>query len=614
MKRYVLASLIALSAASLWAQPVADSPFLYGIHWYGNTDAIGVGQLTDVETMTGSKGIWVLEHALTDSAAAAVAPWEQPWQASPLDKRAPGYKVFHSQKATSGKGHSLIFRLQPFWNRNVPHASDPYTLAAYSDDCSSAAYVLRDYCHIWVIGNEVNLFGENNRWDGTAYQTFWQPTPAEYAATYLACRDKIHGVTANTNPSNQIVLMQPVSPGNADTARFMDGNEFLYRQIEAVADKSKIDGFALHGYAEPGASDFGVKGFWDSIREQLMIIDSFGLGDRPVYITEWNKHMPNETEVQIGAKFLSRAFAKMNAWNTGSGGEWPGLANHNVVTATWFVYPADDGTWKEYSLVSNKKASGGTIDNDPWLSFQYACTQNYARGASGGGPTAIAQDKMWWRDTFDGSSLDGSSPLPEWKDLSASGGSVAMSGDGAVRLLGNSSPFGQGSIQTAGYVYGNFRLESDIEVTDASRSSASATPEANIDIRVREGSQGYSLTFFTSGCDSTYANRNHIVLRRTSEWSQIGSFNALVSDGINTGDKFHLSIVANGSTLTYKITKNGNPTPVVDWTVNDSAQKVGWIRFMTYNLQEARVADMAVGGPAWVGGTSADAKDWALFE
>ena len=27
----------------------ADSPWLYGIHWYGNTDSISVGQSTDVE-------------------------------------------------------------------------------------------------------------------------------------------------------------------------------------------------------------------------------------------------------------------------------------------------------------------------------------------------------------------------------------------------------------------------------------------------------------------------------------------------------------------------------------------------------------------------------------
>src|SRR5690606_21531061 len=122
--------------------------------------------------------------------------------------------------------------------------------------------------------------------------------------TYVAVRDKIHENASLVAPESQIVLMQAVSPGPADGARYMDGNEFLFRMIDAVPDKSKIDGFGLHAYAEPGGANFGEVGFLDALREQIMIIDSFGLGDRPLYITEFNKHMPNATEANIGARFV----------------------------------------------------------------------------------------------------------------------------------------------------------------------------------------------------------------------------------------------------------------------------------------------------------------------
>ncbi|MDI6784442.1 MAG: hypothetical protein QME64_10160 [bacterium] len=567
-----------IGATQLWAG-ATDSPWLYGIHWYGNTGA------SDVESMSGGKGIWDLEITHLD---VSQAPW---WD------HATSY-VGHCQQVTS-KGHSVVFRVQPYWSRNVPYSSDPYTLGNYARDCKSMADTLKDYCHIWQIGNEVNLDGENNRWNSTTstYSITWQPSPAEYATTYLYCRDSIHLVTPTTIPANQIVLMQPVSPGNViGGVRFMDGNEFLWRMIDAIPDKNKIDGFALHSYAEPGAADYGVSGFWDSIQEQLMIIDQFGLKDRPIYITEWNKHMPNATEANIGAIFLHRAETLMYAWNTGRDGEWLGQPNHNIIAATWFVYPSGYG-WDEYSLQYWKTGIGSTDKElNPWYSFLYACTTfNYGKGSSGGGPT-VSQNSVWWYDDFNGSSLDTASPLPDWKAEVTGSGSVAMSGTGSVRLLGSNSVNGGGGILTSGYVYGNFWLETNITITNAARAETSGN-EANFDLRLREGSKGYSITFYTSG---SLISTNRIILRRTNEWVPIPGYNRLVSGGINSGDNFRINVVAKDTTIKIKIYKNSGSTPEVDWTVNDSGQKVGWIRLMTWNLNEARINDFKLAGPDYV--------------
>ncbi len=574
----------------------ADSPWLYGIHWYLKTDSLSVGAATDVESMTGGKGVWVLEITHVDASKAPA--WDQP-----------GYFVGHCQKVVTGKGHSMIFRVQPYWSRNVPHSSDPYTLANYAADAQAAANTLKDYCHIWAIGNEVNLDGENMRYNSSTgnYDTSWQPTPQQYADAYVAVRDAIHNVTPNTTPARQICLMQPVSPGNIISGtRFMDGNEFLWRQIDAVADKSKIDGFALHSYAEPGGANYGVDGFFEALREQIMIIDQFGLGDRPIYITEWNKHMPNSTEAQIGAKFLHRALTALNDWNTGSGGEWAGQPNHNIVGTTWFVYPKDFG-WDEYALQYWKSQIASTDKElNPWYSFLYACGLNYAKGVAGTGPT-VPQSAIWWEDDFNGTAgaaPDTASPAPDWKVETTGSGSASLSGDGALRLLGNSSVNGGAGIRTAGYAYGNFRLAADITFTNAARSSTSVS-EANADIRIREGSKGYSLTFFTTPSPT---NSGRIILRRTNDWTQIGSYNVAVTGGINSGDSFHLEIVADGSDIAYKVYKNGGTTPVVDWNVSDSGQKVGWVRLMTYNLQEARINKVVMAGPQYT-----NVRDWVLY-
>jgi len=593
VKKFLIFFLVLFWAINVYS--TTDSSYLYGIHWYGNTDSISPGDRTDVEDMTGDKGVWVLEITHVDS---AVAPaWDQP-----------PYKATHSQKVTQSKGHSMIFRVQPYWGRNVPHSSDPYTLTNYSDDCKSAANTLKDYCHIWQIGNEVNLLGENKYWDGSGYNNQWEPTPTQYADTYVACRDKIHEITPNTTPATQLVLMQPVSPGNVIAGvRFMDGNEFLWRMIEGVADKNKIDGFALHGYAEPGGTNYGLEGFWDSIREQLMIIDQLGLGDRPVYITEFNKHMPDLANAEIGAHFLHRAYSYMNSWNTGSGGEWLGLSNHNIVGATWFVYPSGFG-WDEYSLQYWKNGTSAfDEEHDPWKSFNYSCGSGYAKGSSGGGPT-VSETSFWWEDSFDGASLDQTPPLPDWKAETTGAGSVLMSGSGSLRFLGNGSVNGGGGIRTAGYVYGNFHMEANLTLTNGAQSHTSV-PEANFDIRLREGSKGYSITFFTQGSPT---NPGRVILRRTNEWTQIGSYNTAVTGGINSGDNFHVAATADGSNIGIRVYKNHSATPVVDWSVTDTGQKVGWIRIMSYNLNEVSLNYFGLGGSQWA--PASGLENWNLYK
>lgn len=605
------AALLACSAGGFAAAP--DSPWLYGIHWYGDRNA------TDVEAMTGGKGVWVLEHAFTDSTATAAEgnTWETPWRVTPtVDKEAPWDKVTHLNTVT-GKGHSAVIRLHPYWSVQVPYPGDPYTGAMYADDCKAAANLMRNV-RVWVIGNEANLGGENRRWNSSTqhYDLPW-PTgslenlPELYAQQYLLCRDKIHEITPDTIPANQIVLMQPVSPGGADGDRFMDGNEFLIRMIQAVPDKSKIDGFALHSYADT-TTNYGADAYMEILRQQMMIIDQFGLGDRPIFVTEFNRHMPTTADVPLGAQFLSTAYTRMNSWNVNSSDVWPGQPSHKITGTNWFVYPVG---WNEYSLLYYK-TPGGTPTTEPWYAFQSIAAANYASG-TGAGPS-IGPNRSWWSDNFEGGTgaLDTSAPLPHWIAEGGAGGSVALNGSGNVRLAGGTTNYGNASIFTPNtYRFADFKASLDVTFTNASRIAAD---EANFDLRIRErrdaGGFGYSLTMYSS--EGT-VRPGQVWLRRTNDWGTTYK-SETIPGGINTGDRFRIEVTAEGPNLSYRIIRLGTGELVLDWTgtekVVDSNQRFGGIRAMVYNMAEAQVENFFMGGPQSDLGAPNAARDWELLQ
>ncbi|MGI8906753.1 MAG: hypothetical protein ACR2IE_09720 [Candidatus Sumerlaeaceae bacterium] len=590
-----------------------DSNYLYGIHWYGNLGA------SDVEAMSGGKGIWVLDQALLNGTATRARgnEWETPWVTAPTIDTTTAYAKPGWMSQITGKGHSLVLRLQPQWGVTMPYPgnsglgfpADPYTSTTYASDCKSAANLMKN-CHVWVLANEANLTDENFRWNSASsdYNLAWPAQdlaqlPELYAAQYVACRDKIHEVAPETNPANQIVLMQPTSPGGIiGGLRFMDSNEFLIRMISAVPDKTKIDGFALHSYADPSTGNYGADGFMETLRQQLTIIDQYGLGDRPIFITEFNRDMPNASDVPLGAQFLTTAYSMLNSWNTGSSQVWPGQPSHKFTGTNWFIYPTD-ATWNRQSLLYSKTA-GGTPTTQPWYAFQNICLSNFAKGGTNG--PSITSSNKWWEDDFAGSgSPDQAQPLPHWKiENEGTAGSVALSGAGNLRLIGGPNGNGIAGIRTADtYKFADFKLQMDFTFTNASPIATGANVEANLDLRIRERTdtdgRGYSLTFYSSA--GTNVNASKVVLRRTVDWDTVYK-SQTVGGGINSAYRFRVVAAANGTTLQYTVLRLPDLSVVLDWTganqVVNSDQRFGAIRVMTYNLQEAQIENIQMGGPS----------------
>lgn len=599
-----------------------DSPWLYGVHWAAEPAD------SDLESMTGGKGVWVVDQCLLNSTSTDSRnnEWETPWVVSPsVDKTSPFYKPGYFSSVVS-RGHTMVVRLHPQWAVNQIYPGDPYTEADFGDDCKAAAGLMKNV-HIWLIGNEGNLEAENVRWNPATqdYDIAWSTNdllssaPELAAQMYLAARNKIHEVTPDTTPAAQVVLLQAVSPGAPDAAvgRYMHGTEYLARMINAVADKSKIDGFALHAYAAPGGGNFGADSFMNDLKEQLMVIDQAGLGDRPVYVTEFNKHMPDAAEAATGAQFLTTAYQMLHAWNTGSAGIWPGQPNHPFTGTAWFVYRTG---WNDYSLLHWKtNASSTSATDNPWYAFQASCAQNYPRG-SGAGPV-LSPTALWWQDEFDGSSLDQSPALPHWQADTGAGGQVLMSGSGSVRLVGGTTPYGSAGIRTPlQYAFTNYKAVAEVTFTDAGRI---ADDEANLDFRVREqrgdGSTdlGYSFTFYSSSSGGGAAARaGHLYLRRTSDWGTVYR-SAAIAGGVNTGDRFRMELAASGGRIDFKVARLATNTVVVDWSGSNALINrdfhFGGIRMMVYNMREARVDSFAMGGVNAALVPTA-ARDWALFK
>ena len=340
---------VAVLCGSLAERARAESPYIYGIHWFGEA---GLG---DVEQMTNGLPVWTLETVTLYS-----APW---WQFSGQEAN---FRAIH------GRGHSLIIRIQPDWGLSIPKTAAERE--QFLNDLVPQIEAAKDYCRIWQIGNEMNLYDE---YDGEVL------TPQDYAAFYKDIREAIHRVESPLG--EQIVLVGPVSPGGViGGVRHTAGNQYLREMCEAL-NPEDVDGFSLHAYGSPFLDGLGATSdFMGSVAAQLDIIDNEGFCDKPAFITEWNRQTnpaDNASEEAKSAVFLREAFKQLNDWNNVEG-------NHPIVAACWFIYRDDPG-WRNYSIRYLKDVNPRGADQDLWDAFQDAAKQNYAAGSMNPDPCAI---------------------------------------------------------------------------------------------------------------------------------------------------------------------------------------------------------------------------------
>jgi hypothetical protein len=167
--RTTVAGVVVVWVMAAPAPAQQTSPWLYGLHWY-RTDG-------DVEALTVNKGVWLLETVMT---------WDGGWSApSQLSK----FQV------AALRGHTIICRLQPRWGWAVPLESE---MPNYLAEVAATADMLKNVCHIWQIGNEMNGLNEY----GGQYLE-----PAVYVERFKQIRNAIR--TVNSPLGEQMVLLGP---------------------------------------------------------------------------------------------------------------------------------------------------------------------------------------------------------------------------------------------------------------------------------------------------------------------------------------------------------------------------------------------------------------------
>lgn len=384
----------------------ADSPYLYGIHWWGHWQGQPIDntpcQLFDCQTYGG----WDVETVLTHS--------DGHWK--------PSFFVPLYQELTGNKNMSIITRIDYKWGETVPTPTGP-DHATWPDSCVSAVNTLSNYCHIWQIGNEANVTWEATNWPETRIY------PAQYAEIYRNVRNAIH-TSANPSPTGEhIVCIAAPSPGEPGGPRWMSGTQWLGEVLDAIPD-DEIDGVGIHSYGGT------VSGFRSSYSALLAELTSRGLHNVPVYMTEWNRAAtPGSASAEAAAaQFCRDAFADVHNWN-----QTPG--NHNIVCLAWFIYDADQqagGVWDKYSI-EYWRTDGNPLGDpgDLFTAFRLAVDQHYPAGATGNpgylggrpislGATAVTADSTGGAGSEPDKAIDNSlqtrwisadSPGPHWLQI-----------------------------------------------------------------------------------------------------------------------------------------------------------------------------------------------------
>lgn len=355
----------------------ADAGSLYGIHWWGHdyvnspTDPLPAQLLDSVQ-----RSAWDLEIVNTHNEFFWSAEWVRP--------------LYTDLK--TNKNVTPLTRINYQWGQTVPSPTNPDS-ANWKTNVVGVMNHLHDWAHLWQLGNEPNIIGEGNGWMNN------QITPTGYAQIY---RDVRAHMVANAQVNPQIgahrLLVAAPSPGGVvPGVRWMDGNQWLGQTLDNIP-ANDVDGVALHSY---GGS---LTDFRRALAEQVAVVDSKGLSGVPIYVTEFNRFSdPNAPDAAAqeanAAQFVRDAYRFIHDWNSRPG-------NHNIVTATWFVYDSDQtagGGWDGYSI-EYWKTHGNPAGNpgDLFTAFQQTVGLHYPTGLSGTRPLPAGVQIIDSFETSDG--------------------------------------------------------------------------------------------------------------------------------------------------------------------------------------------------------------------
>ncbi|NOZ06767.1 MAG: hypothetical protein GXP41_10555 [Chloroflexi bacterium] len=213
------------------------------------------------------------------------------------------------------KGLGVIVRLNyGYGDQGTLPVSGQYT--NFAKRCGNFVAASRG-CHVWVIGNEMNL--ANERPGGPQGETI---TPARYAKCYLAVRRAIQGKPGHGQDQ---VIVGAVGPWNTETTYpgNSSGDWILYFRHILERLEGHCDGFALHAYTHGSDPNliyseqkmdppFENRNYhFRTYRDFLEVVPD-AMRSLPVYITETDQYGPWHDSAN---GWVRNAYGEIDAWN-----------------------------------------------------------------------------------------------------------------------------------------------------------------------------------------------------------------------------------------------------------------------------------------------------------
>lgn len=268
--------------------PPGESPYIFGIHDRGGEYLMG---------WKDRRG-WVL---CTEEIGADPGEWHSKHYAD-----------------LANKGYGVLVRLNHGYGAKgtLPRSTQ---YADFAVRCGN--FVERsDGCHIWIIGNEMNLAVE--RPGGPTHGEVI--TPERYARAFNLCADEIHRRPGHERDQ---VVMGAVGPWNVQTS-YRPGNPsgdwivYFGDVLEAIGDR--VGGIAIHTYGRDGnvadiTSELRMDAPFVHRRKMFRTYIDFmeavpqSLRHLPVYLTETDQ---NVAWVDENNGWVRETYAEINRWNS----------------------------------------------------------------------------------------------------------------------------------------------------------------------------------------------------------------------------------------------------------------------------------------------------------
>jgi hypothetical protein len=218
----------------------------------------------------------------------------------------------------STRGLGVLVRLNHGYGTagTIPHSSQYDDFARRCGNFVQAS----PGCHIWIIGNEMNL--ANERPGGPSGQVI---TPQLYASCFRKCREEIHRRPGHTDDQ---VIIGAVGPWNTQTKYPGNQGGDWVRYFADILDLlgNEIDGIALHTYTHGQEPHFVFDNakmgppfqdyYWHfrAYRDFMAAVPE-ALRKRPVYITEANQYVAWQN---ANTGWVRNAYQEINDWNQDS--------------------------------------------------------------------------------------------------------------------------------------------------------------------------------------------------------------------------------------------------------------------------------------------------------